>query len=219
MARPVPAPKLELARKRGRMGDAREQQRDVGRADVGPDRAGRLRALEDERDPAEHALLGREQLLAGRDAAAERVEEAAVGDLQRHRLLEEAPEPGLGLGLEAALAEVEHGAHAVEQELGHERVLRREAPEHGRVADARTARDLVHPGIEAALGEHLRRRVEDAAAVAEGVGPESRLDGHQATGTAAGSASIASTCRRRRIATIAPAPASISPAPAMNAAL
>ena len=91
----------------------------------------------------------------------------AAHALSAHGHLLEAADLGalcLGDRRELAHVRVDHGRD--------ERVLRREAPEHGAVPDAGSSRDLVDARIEAALRETLAGRLQQPVEVSLSVGTE-----------------------------------------------
>src|SRR5207253_10054804 len=76
------------------------------------------------------------------------------------------------------LGQLDHARHAVLEQLVDQLALVGKAPVGGADADPRTVGDLVEADREALGGEQLVGGVEDAAAVAFGVGAERLLGGH-----------------------------------------
>ena len=93
-------------------------------------------------------------------------------------------------------------------------VLRREAAEDRRDADAGAFGHLRHAGLEAVLGEDGARGLENEAAVALGVGAQRR---HAATGTISSASWICATSRWRTSSRSTPIAAAIQIAPMKNA--
>jgi hypothetical protein len=110
-----------------------------------------------------HAMTGAEQRLL----------EAAVGDLHAHRPLHEAHEarPRVGIG-QRALRERGHGGDAIGEQRLDQLVLVAEAAVGGADADARVARDLVEPDVEALLREQRPGGLEQPLPVALRVGAQ-----------------------------------------------
>jgi hypothetical protein len=142
-----------------------------------------LGARDDRVDRVEDApVLGQqlgvlEQLLLGR------LEEPAIARLELRALLEGGDERLPRVGRVAACSAVRIVSSMRSSKIACTSASpAREPAEHRRVADPRAARDLRHADVDALLGERLRRRLEDEAAVALGVRAERALPdvGHEA---------------------------------------
>src|SRR5579862_113704 len=116
------------------------------------------------------------------------------------------------VGREPGLGEDDHAVELLAEHRVEERLLRREAAEHGAVTDARAASDLVDAHVDPALGEALLCSAEDEVEIALGVGP------HAATGAAwLASASIRATSRLRSSESMTTSPARTKIAAPANA--
>ena len=168
-------PRQRVAKRRRR---GHQQEREILGLEVGARRARFLGALEDHADEVERL---RPQLLergVRHAAVAGRLEEALIGlQLLGDRLGEEALEPArrIGVGGEPR-HRLDRGAHLALEDRVDELLLGREAAKQRRLADAGGLRDLRGRDVEPALGEDLRRGLEDAVAVARGVGAQRGCD-------------------------------------------
>src|SRR5206468_7436668 len=128
------------------------------------------------RDPGARVLRQLRALVAAEDDLLE----AAVRDLILGRPLEEAGQslPGV-VRSKGLLGQLDQARDAVLEELLDQPALVGKAPVGGADADARVMGNLIESDRQPLGGEQLGSRLEDAPAVALGVGAERLLGGHE----------------------------------------
>ena len=165
----------------------REHEQDVLGRHVGPHGVRRLRAGHELGELGLDDVEERLEVLAREELGADRVTKATIGDLRRHRELDEPAERLARIFAgKREVGRVDELPPALLDQRGDELVLVRKAAKDRADADAGALRDHADRRVDPLLGEDLARSLQDAREVSLCVGSEVSLgsDRHPASDSA-----------------------------------
>src|SRR5579872_924104 len=171
----IAAPDLgaDLPRELRRLGQHEQDERDVGRLEVGPELTRGLDPLDQPGHQGRVALPGVPDPVPAVGGEHQQLPQPAVAGQHLGCLLQEADQPGPGIRrLGGFLGQRRHGVDTLDEQRLDQVLLGAEPPVDGPHPDAGVPRHLVQADVQAALGEDLRGRLEHALPVPCGITPQ-----------------------------------------------
>src|SRR5216684_2141048 len=168
----VPAPDIGIGgvHEVGRLGEHEDDERDVGRPDVGPELPGRLGPLHQPFDQGRVALACDRDQVAAVGGKHQHLPQAEVAGHELGHPLHEGHQAGPGIGdLERVVRDGRDRVETVHEQRLDQFLLGPEPAVDGADPDAGVTGDLVEADLEPALVERLGGRLQDALPVPLGV--------------------------------------------------